>query len=475
MKKILMKLDLFFENKLTKKIFFILAIVFSLFSIIVGSYVLSYLITANTMRNDIVPIILMIIFSLILITVEIILMKKKNNKMTYILGKIGVVIFGIIGIILITLTTRYIIPIRMMWTFESILYCTIPLALLIIIPFTRWKSILTLIFGTSLTICLCFFIGGLIQNAYYESIAIVNNENIDTNKYLAFEEESDIARLPYEYKDRFAYNDELPIVDGAAAFFPMYSSFVEAMYPSNIGKLNQQGSPYLYNNTPIGYMNLAYGYIDIMFGVYPSEQQIENIKANQGNLELIPYATDAFVFFVNEKNPVESLTVEQVKKIYSGEITNWKEVGGLDEEIKPFQRNEGSGSQTAMKKFMGDTPLMKAEHDYYYSTMLGIVGDVADYKNFKGAIGFSFLYYAETLVEEYEVKMLKINGVKPNLENIQNKNYPIVEDIYMAVTKRNDSINRMIDFVLSKEGQYLVRKSGYTPLYDYLKEEDYEK
>mgnify|MGYP003300810654 FL=1 len=128
-----------------------------------------------------------------------------------------------------------------------------------------------------------------------------------------------------------------------------------------------------------------------------------------------------------------------------------------------------------MKKFMGDTPLMKAEHDYYYSTMLGIVGDVADYKNFKGAIGFSFLYYAETLVEEYEVKMLKINGVAPNLENIQNKNYPIVEDIYMAVTKRNDSINRMIDFVLSKEGQYLVRKSGYTPLYDYLKEEDYEK
>ena len=147
MKKILMKLDLFFENKLTKTIFFILAIVFSLFSIIVGSYVLSYLITANTMRNDIVPIILMIIFSLILITVEIILMKKKKNKMTYILGKIGVVIFGIIGIILITLSTRYIIPIRMMWTFESILYCTIPLALLIIIPFTRWKSILTLIFG----------------------------------------------------------------------------------------------------------------------------------------------------------------------------------------------------------------------------------------------------------------------------------------------------------------------------------------
>ena len=101
-----------------------------------------------------------------------------------------------------------------------------------------------------------------------------------------------------EFKDKFTYNDELPIVDGAAAFFPMYSSFVEAMYPSNIGKLNQQGSPYLYNNTPTGYMNLAFGYIDIMFGVYPSEEQIERVKANQGNLELIPYATDAFVFFV---------------------------------------------------------------------------------------------------------------------------------------------------------------------------------
>ena len=60
-----------------------------------------------------------------------------------------------------------------------------------------------------------------------DRIAILNNGNIDTNKYLAFEEESDIARLPYEYKDRFTYNDELPIVDGAAAFFPMYSSFVD--------------------------------------------------------------------------------------------------------------------------------------------------------------------------------------------------------------------------------------------------------
>lgn len=474
MKNILEKLDLFYNNKIVKMIFFICSIVFSLFSIIFASYLLSYSITSN-IRNDIIPIILIIVFSAILLTLEIILLIKKKKKLTYILGKVGFILLGIILIILISLTTRYSIPIRMMWTFYCILYSTIPLGLLVIIPFIRWKSVLTLIFGSSLIISLCLFSGGLIYNAYLESIAIVNNENIDTSKYLAFVEESNIARLPYEYEGKFAYNDELPIVDGAAAFFPMYSSFVEAMYPSNIGKLNQHGSPYKYNNTPMGYWNLAYGEIDIMFGVYPSVEQIETVTANQGNLELIPYATDAFVFFVNEKNPVDSLTIEEVKKIYSGEITNWKEVGGNDEEIKPFQRNQGSGSQTAMIKFMGDTPLMKAEQDYYYSTMLGIVGDVADYKNFKGAIGFSFLYYAETLVEEYEVKMLKINGVAPNLENIANKKYPIVEDIYMAVTKRTDSINKMINFVLSKEGQYLVKNSGYTPLFEYLKEEDYEK
>lgn len=472
MKRILEKLDSFYKNEIVKKIFYICSIVLSIFSIIVISYLLVYLITVTSnIRSDIISIILFII----LLTLEIVLLVKKKNMLIYILGKAGFIFLGFILIIIISLTMRYAIPIRMMWTLNCLLYCSIPLALLIIIPVVRWKSILTLVFGILLTISLCLFSGGLIHNEYLESIAIVNNENIDTSKYLAFVEDSNIARLPYEYQDKFNYNDELPIVDGAAAFFPMYSSFVEAMYPSNIGKLNQQGSPYLYNNTPIGYMNLARGDIDIMFGVYPSEEQIETVKANQGNLELIPYATDAFVFFVNEKNPIESLTIEQVKKIYSGEITNWKEVGGFDEEIKPFQRNEGSGSQTAMKNFMGNVPLMKAEHDYYYSTMLGIVGDVADYKNFKGAIGYSFLYYAETLVEEYDVKMLKIEGVEPNIDNIQSNRYPIVENIYMAITERNDSINKMINFVLSKEGQYLVKKSGYTPLYDYLKEEDYEK
>lgn len=116
---------------------------------------------------------------------------------------------------------------------------------------------------------------------------------------------------------------------------------------------------------------------------------------------------DGLAFLVNADNPVDSLTVEQIRKIYTGEITNWSQVGGDNLEIVPFQRNAEAGSQTAMVKLvMGDTPMMEAPAGYVRGEMGDLVEAVAAYDGSAAAIGYTVYYYAN------DIKMA--DGLKPN-------------------------------------------------------------
>lgn len=254
--------------------------------------------------------------------------------------------------------------------------------------------------------------------------------------------------------------DNLPIVDGAAAVFPVYSAFVNAVYPSNV-KLHV--APFLYTNTSNGYTALANKAEDIFFGAYPSNAQIEYAKSVGTEFEYTKIGTEAFVFFVNKDNIVESLTEEEIKEIYSGKITNWKEVGGKDEEIIAFQRNEGSGSQSMLKRFMGTQEIMEAPKEQVNEYMVGIIEEVSDYKNYSGAIGFSFRYYLEGIIKNDNVKMIKVNGIEPSKENIANGKYKLTTPLYAVTYKGNENSNvkLFIDWILSEEGQEIIEKTGY--------------
>ena len=117
----------------------------------------------------------------------------------------------------------------------------------------------------------------------------------------------------------------------------MYSAFVNAVYPDST-KLDNQYGAFRYNNTVYGYKLLAERQTDIFFGGYPSEEQIEKATQEGTEFEYTEIGKEAFVFFVHKDNPITNLTTEQIKGIYSGEITNWKEVGGSDEKIVAFHR-----------------------------------------------------------------------------------------------------------------------------------------
>jgi phosphate transport system substrate-binding protein len=210
-------------------------------------------------------------------------------------------------------------------------------------------------------------------------------------------------------------------------------------------------SAMVYNNTVRGYKAIVDGTTDILFCAGPSADQKQYAREQGVELVYVPVGLEGFVFFVNERNPVEDLTTDQIRKIYAAEYTNWNQVGGPNRVINPVTRLAGSGSQTAFESFMGDTPIGR-------KSLLAFTG---------GSIGFSFRYYMDGIVDNSGVKMLKLNGVYPSAENIQNRSYPIVAQFYAIyrADNENENILKLIDWLLSEEGQNLIEQSGYVKIH----------
>lgn len=282
-------------------------------------------------------------------------------------------------------------------------------------------------------------------------------KQIDVSLYLPHEEGSDLAKIDSSLK----LTDDLPVLDGAAALVPVYASIVHNVYPEGCvtyeggsfsddnyyGENFAADSKMQYKNTVRGYKAIADGVTDILFCASPSQEQIEYAESVGADLVYVPVGLEAFVFFVSQNNPVDALTTAQIRSIYSGGITNWKDVGGADRIINPVTRLKGSGSQSAMDKFMGDTE----------------IGMKSPLSLFGASIGFSFRYYMDGIVANDSVKMLSLNGVYPSAENIQNRTYPIIAEFYAIYRSDNDNPNIpiLIDWILSDEGQQLIEQCGY--------------
>jgi phosphate transport system substrate-binding protein len=203
---------------------------------------------------------------------------------------------------------------------------------------------------------------------------------------------------------------------------------------------------------------------DIVLATYPSSDEL-NMAARAG-IELIiePVCYDAFVFITHRDNPVESLTVEQIQKIYSGKITNWKDLGGNDVTITAYQREPNSGSQTAMEEWvMKGIPMTKPPMGQYVEAMNMLIKFVAGYENNTMSLGYTYKYYVDRLYKSPDIKILKIDGTMPSDENIRSNNYAFVAP-YNAVIRSADTDEvggRFLNWILSDEGQECVTQAGY--------------
>ncbi|MCL2161871.1 MAG: PstS family phosphate ABC transporter substrate-binding protein [Betaproteobacteria bacterium] len=260
---------------------------------------------------------------------------------------------------------------------------------------------------------------------------------------------------------------DYPKLDGAVALIPIYAAAANAVYRGNeADKTARKKAVGLSVTTPAAYKALIDGNADIIFALAPSEEQVKEAAEEGITYTLTPIAREAFVFLVNESNPVTNLSIEQIRGIYSGKINNWREVGGAPGKILAFQRNEGSGSQTAMlRNVMRETPMRKPLEVEYYEDMSGIIREVADYRNQDHAIGYSFRFYATVMHSIPGLRLLAIDNIAPSVENIRNGAYPFTDDFYMVTARPlSENAQKLHDWFLSDEGQQLIEEVGYVPL-----------
>jgi len=317
------------------------------------------------------------------------------------------------------------------------------------------------------------------NRAYHNSFAQVNEQGVNLDLYKPFGENTKAVKL--EEESTLKLTENLPRLDGATALYPLYAAFAQAVYPAGEyttypkdgeyttkeGYLqnNQNRGEVVCTTTVDAYRRLINGQTDIIFAARPSESQLAMAKSQGVELKLTPIGKEAFVFFVNSRNGVNGLSTAQIQDIYGGKITNWQEVGGKNDKIRAFQRPENSGSQTMLQNLMQGKNLMTPPKEDVVTGMGGIIEQTSSYRNYKNAMGYSFLFFATEMVQNNEIKLLEVDGVKPDKTTIASGTYPLATDFY-AVTagSENPNIDRFLEWIVSPQGQYLVEKTGYTAI-----------
>ena len=173
-------------------------------------------------------------------------------------------------------------------------------------------------------------------------------------------------------------------------------------------------------------------------------------------------AYDAMAIIVHSENKVTNLTREQLEGIFTGKITNWKEVGGADLKIIPYSRETSSGTY----EFFKESVLKNKNYKAGIMSMPATGAIVESVSQTQGAIGYIGLAYLNKNVKAIHVSYDKGKiFVEPSVANAKNKTYPIVRPFfYYYLTKAEKSVRPFIDYILSEEGQKTVKETGFITL-----------
>lgn len=274
--------------------------------------------------------------------------------------------------------------------------------------------------------------------------------------------------------EKYGFDKQMPIIDGSTSTYP----FTEAVYSQLFynGRSHKQ-YPQKHSKSHESYKRLINGEVDMLFAsVYPASDIIEFAKERDVELELIPIAYDAMIFFTNVENPANGITKDDITNIYvNNSYQNWNEIGGKDALLYPYCRNNDSGSHAQMEKHFlkGNEihPEVKKETSF---TMSNILTDVIDSKTYDPVgygLGYSIYYYYHNvdavLGTKAHLKILEIDGVMPTDETIANGTYPLSNNTYIVIRKdtpKDSPARKMAEFMLTKEGQECVGLAGYGKL-----------
>lgn len=215
--------------------------------------------------------------------------------------------------------------------------------------------------------------------------------------------------------------------------------------------------------TGVGITSLAEGTTDIAMASRDLKTE-EKLKFSDSkkDIQQVIVAYDALSVVVHPDNKVTQLTREQLEKIFTGEIINWKEVGGADEKIVAYSRESSSGTYEFFKEHVLD----KKNYATNVLSMPATGAIVQSVSQTKGAIGYIGLAY-----ETKDVKSLSVSYdqgktyVAPSVAAAKDKSYPVSRPLYYIFEKNNASkLQPFIDFALSEDGQKIVSEIGYVPI-----------
>jgi phosphate transport system substrate-binding protein len=263
------------------------------------------------------------------------------------------------------------------------------------------------------------------------------------------------ASLHFDPKD-------YPRVDGSTANIPL-GIYVRAKVTGET--LADSASATQFTTTGPAWQALAGGKADLLL-VYEAPDEIKQ-QIDLSKLTIKPIGLDALVFLTNTGNPVTTLTNQQLIDIYTGKTTNWKQVGGLNTPIIPYQRISNSGSQALMLKLvMKDAKLMDVPTILQPAEMGGLLDALASYANTSNALGYSVYYYVRNMYQVPNVKLLSINGVAPTSDTIASGAYPYVNPFYAVIRADEPAgspAHKLFDWLTGVEGKRAAKDAGYVP------------
>lgn len=190
--------------------------------------------------------------------------------------------------------------------------------------------------------------------------------------------------------------------------------------------------------------------------------EIQQAKDKGVTIKEVVLGYDGITVIDNKNNPVKNISEKDLGKVYRGEITNWKDLGGEDAPIVVLSRDSSSGTHEFFKEHIVRNGNSKGTEEYgekvlYMPSNEAIKQEVENNKNAIGYIGMGYV--------DKSVNSMKVNDIEPSVDNVFSKKYPIAREVYWYINENgNKTVDGLVNYALSSEGQEIVKEEGFVPV-----------